>query len=146
MSDSELEAHRSDEISPRPIGPETADGSPPRGMSVEYREEYSSQFPHPRHLTEYERLHADSPRIIFESFEKQGDHRREMERMLMRGSERRANIGQILGSVIILVIVGAGFTTVLAGQPVAGTTIITAALAGGILTYVFGDGPRSKRK
>lgn len=101
-------------------------------------EQYSSPHPHPEHLERYAALYPQAPEIVFEQFRKQGDHRREMEAKYMRGSERRANIGQWLAFILVLAVVASGVIAIIAGNPVAGSSIIGVALGGGILLAISG--------
>ncbi|WP_168203842.1 DUF2335 domain-containing protein [Humibacter ginsenosidimutans] len=124
-----------------PIGPQTEQEAI-QSQRIEFHEEYSGQLPHWRHLNEYERIYPGAAKIIFESFEKQGDHRREMEARLLTGSERRASVGQFLGTGLLLVAILGGIYLVIDKQAVAGISIFTLALATGVVSYVFGDRPK----
>lgn len=108
-------------------------------------EQYSSPHPHPDHLERYAALYPKSPEIVFEQFRDQGDHRRAMERDYMHGSERRANVGQWLAFTLVAAAIAAGvIVSVATGNAVAGATIITASLGGGILLAISGaKGKRS---
>lgn len=59
-------------------------------------------MPHPDHLERYEALHPGASAIIFGEFQSQGEHRRELERRVVRGNERRSDIGQWLGWTIAI--------------------------------------------
>lgn len=64
--------------------------------------------PPPEILREYAELYPDAPRIIFESFERQGIHRREMEARYMRHAVMRSYLGLLSGTVICLACLGLG--------------------------------------
>lgn len=117
---------------------------PTRAMRMEYREEYSGEFPHPAHIEHYNDVVPGSGQLIFDMFRDQSRHRREVEKERVAGSERRANRGQILGFVLIFLIIVLGFVAVLVGQAVAGCTMVGLALSTGVLVYVFGQKPTPK--
>lgn|GEM_PF-1711947 len=99
---------------------------------------YSGPLPPPEMLEKYAEIEPTAPGVIIDQFRKQGDHRRTMETAYMQGSERRANVGQVLGTIVVLVAVGLGAALGFAGQPVLGGTIVTIALGVGVLSFVFG--------
>ena len=51
-------------------------------------------------------------------------HRRSLEWRVVRGCERRANLGQLLGAVIILITVAAGFAAMLLGEVLGGVLLV----------------------
>lgn len=102
-------------------------------------EQYSSPHPHPEHLERYAALYPDAPRIVFESFNEQGQHRREMETMYMKGSERRATIGQWLAFVLVAGAIAGGAYAFSKGFEWAGGVVIVAALGGGIVLAISGS-------
>ena len=101
-------------------------------------EQYSSPHPHPDHLERYAKLYPEAPKIVFDAFRDQGQHRREMETKYMHGSERRANIGQFLAFILVGAVIGAGFYAISQGQAAAGATIITVGFGGGVVLVVAG--------
>ena len=103
-------------------------------------EHYSSPYPHPDHLERYAALYPEAPKIVFESYRQQTDHRRAMETKFMNGSERRAFVGQWLAFGLVLAVIGAGIFAIAVGQAVAGATIITGGLGGGVILAVSGAG------
>jgi hypothetical protein len=101
-------------------------------------ERFASQFPHPEHLERYAALYPDAPRLVFENFDKQSTHRREMEKVFLEGNETRANRGQWLAYSLVVLAFAAGTLAIIFGQAGAGATIITAAFAGGVILYIAG--------
>lgn len=102
-------------------------------------ERYSSPHPHPDHLERFAALYPDAPKIVFESFREQGEHRRARETQHMNGSERRANIGQWLAFVLVAAVIGAGIFAVAVDEAGAGATMISVGLGGGILLAISGN-------
>lgn len=112
-------------------------------------EQYSSPHPHPEHLERYAELYPKAPEIVFESFREQGQHRRNMESVYLRGSERRANIGQWLAFALVAGAIAAGALAISQGLEWAGGVIIVASLGGGIVLAISGgrqEGAPAARK
>lgn len=107
-------------------------------------ERYQSPFPHPEHLERYERLYPGAARVIFTSFEEQGEHRRELERQFTRGNERRASIGQWLAFSLVLISLGLGGLCIAIGEAGAGAGIVGVAFTGGVVLYIAGGGARGR--
>ncbi|GAA4068798.1 hypothetical protein GCM10023065_22240 [Microbacterium laevaniformans] len=138
------EARREDEIEPADDDviegePETDDSQ--KGLHVVHREmrSYRGPLPSPETLERYKEVDSRFPDEILAAFREQRTHRQEMERTLLAGSERRANRGQWLGTGLLGVGLAGGIWVTLAGQSVTGGLMVTAALALGALSYVFGD-------
>ncbi|MRX45330.1 DUF2335 domain-containing protein [Agromyces kandeliae] len=107
-------------------------------------EQYNSPFPHPDHLERFEALYPGAARVVFESFDEQGKHRREMEKRFVKGNEVRAFIGQWLAFVLVLAALSLGLVCILNGQAVVGGTIVTVAFGGGVVLYIAGAGSRGR--
>ena len=101
-------------------------------------------LPDPETLSGYGQIDPSFPERIVRSFERQSEHRQEMERKLLNGSERRAGRGQVIGSTLVGMGIVGGIVAILMGEAIAGASIIVPSLAGGVLTYLFGFGPRDK--
>lgn len=106
-------------------------------------EQYSGQFPHPEHMERYAALYPDSPKIIFEQFAAQGQHRREMERMYQEGNERRAGRGQFLAFALVVIAFAVGLICALVQEATAASIIIPAAFTGGVVLYIAGGGAKN---
>jgi hypothetical protein len=107
-------------------------------------EHYSGPFPHPEHLERYAALYPRAPEVIFNTFEAQSDHRREMESITVEGNETRANRGQWLAYSLVVIALGIGLTAVLTGQAVTGGVIVTAAFTGGVVLYIAGGNAKNR--
>lgn len=105
-------------------------------------ERYSSQFPHPEHLERYAALYPDAPQLVFQNFDKQSEHRRQMESIFVKGNEKRANRGQWLAFSLVVVAFAVGLVSVIVGQAATGGVIVTAAFAGGVILYIAGGAQR----
>lgn len=111
---------------------------------------YSSPFPHPDHLERYESLHPGAAKIIFEGFEKQGRHRRELESVVIPGQVSNARLGIYIQGLAVIAYavsttVSALFTP--AYVPISITAIFCAST---VAIYIYGkkkqsDAIRAKR-
>lgn len=99
---------------------------------------YSGPLPQPADLQAYELVLPGAAERIMKQFEDQGAHRRELEQVVVRGSERRGDLGQWLAFVLMLSGVVGGCIVALAGEAKAGAGIGAAAFASGTLIYILG--------
>lgn len=76
--------------------------------------------------------------------ENQSKHRRELERRVTYGDDRRAWGGIIIGGILAAGCIGGGIWLVFIGQPTAGSAIATVSVAS--LTSVFVYGTASRRR
>ena len=125
----------------RPGPPPTTQEAASGLQALHYQESYSSPFPHPEHLKQYDALVPGTAAMIFAEVHAQSEHRRELEQATVAGVERRAYRGQVIGATLFALAILGGILTVLLGQPVAGATIVSAALASGALVYIIGGRP-----
>lgn len=75
---------------------------------------------------------------IIEAFTEQTNHRRQLEQAVVLGSERRAQRGQILAFILVLVAIAGGLCLGLAANAAAGSALAVAGLGGGVALYVVG--------
>lgn len=109
-----------------------------RQLSIEQSEAYSGPMPHPDHLERYEALHPGAAAMIFGEFESQSRHRREMERRIIVGNQRRASIGQILAFVIALAFLGVSAWLIAAGHGIEGAVLGTVDLTALVTVFIVG--------
>jgi hypothetical protein len=69
-------------------------------------------------------------------------HRRSLEWRVVQGCERRANLGQLLGAVIILITLAAGFAAMFLGQVLGGVLLATVAVTSPLVDLAGGEAPR----
>jgi hypothetical protein len=72
----------------------------------------------------------------------ESQHRRSLEWRVVQGCERRANLGQLLGAVIILITVAAGFAAMFLGQVVGGVLLVAVAVTSPLVDLAAGGAPR----
>lgn len=99
---------------------------------------YVGPLPEPADLKAYDLVVPGSAERILTQFEEQGRHRRELEQTVVRGSERRGNLGQWLAFVLLMTGIIGGCVVAAVGYQKAGVGIAGGAFACGALTYVIG--------
>lgn len=112
---------------------------------MSYEERYSGPLPRASELVAYNEAHPHAAEIILEQFAEQGSHRRDLERRIVVGSERRASVGQWIAGALL----GGGFAGgcgVALVQPVAGASIVGAVATCGAIVYFLGGRPPSERE
>jgi hypothetical protein len=88
-------------------------------------------------MRSYEDLYPGATKIFFKQFQKQTDHRIDLESFAVRSKERRANVGQWLAFTLLALVIVGGFAMTLAGYEITG---LIAALSGmgSVLALFFG--------
>jgi uncharacterized membrane protein len=112
------------------------------GQSLEYAEHsYSGPLPAPADLQAYELVVPGAAERIISAFERQSEHRHDLEQRVIDGSESRSGIGQWLAFIVLMTGVIGGCIVAATGEPVAGGTIAGVAFTGGVLSYLVGGRP-----
>lgn len=110
-----------------------------RGNDMLYAERtYTGPLPEPVDLQAYDMIVPGAAERIISVFERQAEHRHDLEQRVIDGSESRAGIGQWLAFIVMLTGVVGGCVVAVVGEPKAGAGIVAAAFAAGSLTYVIG--------
>jgi uncharacterized membrane protein len=91
---------------------------------------WTSPYPPPRILEEYEKLVPGSAQKLVEQAEIQTKHRVEIEKIAIVGDGHRSWAGLVLGFVLCVLIIAGGVTCILLGHDWAGATIITGDVIG----------------
>ena len=99
-----------------------------RLIEVQIASYFKGPLPHPDILREYESIVPGGAERIFARFEKQSDHRMQLEDFAIREELKQSSRGQIFGLVISLFGLGAAVALALMGHE-----IIAATLAGGTI-------------
>lgn len=106
-------------------------------VSAQFRH-WSGPLPSPDSLREFNEVVPGSASKIVDAFVEQGNHRRQLERQLVVGTERRADLGQRLVFTFLVLVVVLGGVVALAENGAAGALIITAGLGSGVALYILG--------
>jgi len=102
-----------------------------------------SPFPLPAELEKYEILYPGTAKLLFDNFASQTNHRMELEKIVIEGDNKRANIAQHYSFIITLIFLGlAGFLFYSGKDLIA----IGSALAGIVPVVISFINSSSKRK
>lgn len=93
---------------------------------------WSGPIPDPNTLAAFDRIVPGSADRIIARFEKQSDHRMELERMVITSGEQRARWGQIFAFILGITGLAGSSAAVITGHPLGG------ALFGGTLVSLVG--------
>ncbi|GAB3845818.1 DUF2335 domain-containing protein [Nesterenkonia populi] len=111
-----------------------------------FARQYSGPYPPPDYLEQYGRIVPNAPELIFEQFARQGDHRREIEKRLVDGSESRAARGQWLVFILIVLVLLISCWLIFEEAHTQAATIITTVFVSSIVAYVAGVRNTSHKK
>jgi hypothetical protein len=78
------------------------------------------------------------PEVRHRELRADAQHRRSMERLIVRHNERRADISQIMHFVIVLIVFAGGFTTIASGHVLAGAALLAAASKSPLISPMSG--------
>lgn len=121
--------------------------SQPQGVQRVVAKHYSGPLPQPDDMIRYGEAHPDGPKIIFEEFQKQGEHRRNRETDIVTNAILRANRGQTMAFVLFSACLIFGFILVLMGKDIQGfsTIIGSAAIIASMFIYSKIDGKKKNK-
>jgi uncharacterized membrane protein len=105
----------------------------------EVRELHIGPLPHPSTLEGYERIVPGSAKMIFDNFDAQSSHRREMEKYALRWGTIRSFVGLAAGFILAIVVFIFSFFLIKDGHDAAGATMATANLAALVGVFVYGS-------
>lgn len=107
---------------------------------------HAGPLPAPETFEGYERLLPGATERIFIRFEKQSDHRMDLESYTIKSDSRRANAGLVCATVVALAFLFVGYDLVRTGHDVAGAAIATADIGAILAAFIFGTrGRRAER-
>ncbi len=113
---------------------------------IQQSESWSGPMPSPRDLEAYNNIFPGLAKTIVDTFAAQSTHRRELEAIVVDGSERRADRGQIIVASLVALVILSGLWVALTSNGYAGAAMITAALAGGVWLYHIGGRPPDRQE
>lgn len=114
-----------------------------REVFFEKLEIYHGDLPHPDILRGYNQLYPEAAKRIIENGIAETEHRRKMEENYLKGNLFAHRIGQILGFIVAIMIVGSGTFLIYSGHSVAGS-IMTGATALGVIGLFTGQANQKK--
>lgn len=98
----------------------------------------SGPLPDAAEFARYGDVHPDAPSIILEEFQRQGAHRREMERRFVSADIWSERAGLLSALVVTLVGFGCATYLVATGHDVAGTVIFGIDVGALVGTFIYG--------
>lgn len=113
-------------------------------VSYERFESYEGPTPHPDTLDRYEKLWPGAAELIFHEFEAQSQHRRQLEKRMVTGNERRATTGQWMAFIIAIAFLAAAVYLATTGHETLAAIVAGFDITG--LVTVFALGRRSQRR
>ncbi|HEY6803127.1 MAG TPA: DUF2335 domain-containing protein [Pyrinomonadaceae bacterium] len=105
---------------------------------------FNSPIPPPNLLRQYNDIIPDGADRLFTMVEVQSTHRIELENIVIKGDDRRADRGLLTGFVIGILMLCLSFVLVMSGHDLAGTIFGTVDLLGLIGTFVYGRAIKMK--
>ncbi len=99
---------------------------------------HSGPLPPPLHLEKYNQIIPNGAERLMQAVEKEGEHRREMERKIIHNQIYQSYIGQFMGFVIAIIVLGISAYLITKGYEIPGAVIGTAGLVGLVSVFVIG--------
>lgn len=107
---------------------------------------WQGPLPPPQALEDYDRVVKNGAERVFKQFEKEGNHRRDMERSHLNAQIRDLMIGKALAFVFVMAVVGWGIYAVSQGSSIVGGAVVFGALASIVFAFVKVTGESESRK
>lgn len=107
-------------------------------------ESFQSPYPPMSYLRELDVLVPGGAKHLIDQADEQASHRRSLERSVVGGGERRANIGQWMGFIISLVVLTAAVLLIINGFGVEGTVLGSIDLVALVTVFVTGKGSQER--
>lgn len=131
---------KSSHRSKQPQGQQTSNSS----RSIQFQ--YNGPIPPPNMLQQYDDILPGAAERILRMAEEQSAHRKELEKKVIEGDDKRASRGQVFGFIIALVVITAGFVLMFTGKETLGISSIVTALSSLVLVFITGSLTRSRER
>src|SRR5258708_7871031 len=106
--------------------------------------QFSGPIPPPEIIEKYEKIYPGAAKIIFEDWDKQVNHRQDLERRLVSTDNTKSLLGVVFGFIIQAGAIIAGIYTAIRGLVAFGFVIVFAGLL--LLTVAFITSRSNKRE
>lgn len=113
-------------------------------MQIQTTSIYAGPLPAAEELKRYEEIQTGLADRIVRMAEEQGNHRREIEKLVIEGRIRDSKLGILCGMLIGVFALGVGGLTTIYDHPLVGLSIGGGGVAGLVGVFVYGT--RSNRK
>lgn len=114
-------------------------------QTVMQAEAWSGPLPRPGDLQAYNAVVPGSAAQIMAAVRSQAEHRQRLEYIVISGSERRANRGQLIAAALVFTVVACGFIVAIRSNGYAGAAVIAAGLGSAVALYVIGGRPPNQQ-
>lgn len=104
----------------------------------EIRELHIGPLPHPSTLERYNQIVPGSAKMIFDNFEEQGRHRRELEKYALHWGTIRSFAGVVCGLIVTLCFLFVSYSLIKNGHGWEGTVLGTFDIVGLVTVFVYG--------
>lgn len=117
-------------------------------LHLEKSETYISASPLPTadELAKYEVVSPGITQILLNTYQKQVNHRIELESSVVKQNNINSARGQTYAFIIVLVAMVAGFILIIFNKDVAGLSTIISALAGLVVAFLYGRSQEKKER
>jgi uncharacterized membrane protein len=107
-------------------------------IQVLREQQFTGPLPHPEILRGYEDVVPGAAERLLTMAERNSQHRRDMERIVVEGGSRRAWAGLVLGFIIAVLFLIVSAALIINGYEVAGTILGTVDVVGLVTVFVVG--------
>ena len=97
----------------------------------------SGPLPPAEEMAKYESIYPGATKLLFEKFIEQTNHRMKLEKTVIEGDNRRANIGQIISAILSFLGIGMGSFLAYVGKDLVGFSLIVSSI-GTLLAAFYG--------
>jgi len=103
------------------------------GLFASYRK---SPFPPPEELEKYEKLYPGVAKLFFDNFAKQTNHRMELEKTVIEGDNKRANVAQVLSFFITLAFLVMAIVLFITGKDIQAVVAIIVGIVPVVISFI----------
>ena len=115
-------------------------------LSTFKAELYTGYLPHPEHLQRYDEIVPGSAKQIIDRFEKQSNHRMELEKIVVKGGGNRAYMGVISAFIICMTAILSGGYLIFQGHDLGGGILGGTGLASLVSSFIYGTKARQAER
>jgi uncharacterized membrane protein len=115
---------------------ETGSATDGRETRISQLINWQGPLPPPQALEDYDRVVKNGAERVFKQFEREGNHRRDMEKLHLNAQIRDLMIGKFFAFIFVMSIVGMGVYAVSQQASVVGGAVVFGALASVVWAFV----------
>jgi uncharacterized membrane protein len=115
-------------------------------VKVAQAESFSGPLPHPDILSRYDSVHPGAAKIILDAFQNQGQHRQQLESIVVRQGSRDSLLGLIFAFIIGMTVICGGIYCINNGHEISGAIVSGSGLTGLVGTFIYGSRERRQER